>query len=595
MDLDDATTIADAIPTLSTVRARPMLSAERYDLGNPIGRGGMGEIFGARDKLIGRDVAIKRLRGEAPDRALERFMREACIQGRLEHPAIVPVHDLGVDADGVPYFVMKKLSGTTLAHVIAKPDPTKYSRQRLLRAFVDVCYAIELAHTRGCIHRDLKPANIVLGELGEVYVLDWGIAKVTGLAEPANPTPSPDSSELTIDGTAMGTPGYMSPEQARAEKDIDARSDVFSLGCVLFEILAGERMLPTSLSGVARALDALDARPSARAVNRDVPPELDAICVYATAVDRDARASSARELAVLVERYIDGDRDVEQRKKLAREHLDQATLAFTSSDTDSHRSAMRLAGRALALDPTLAGAAELVTRLMLEPPREIPEEVTQAVTQDRVADQRRIARVASFAFLAYATVFVMIAWLGFAAPAYPIVFSVLLVANVGTLAWYQRARQPRPILPMLLASGALVTLMARMFSPFLIGPGLAAVTAMAFSLGLIPLTRKATIAVIAVHVAAVLGPWIVEELGWITRTFELRTDSIVMFSPGLKDDAASHYQTNIYALAIYTVVLVATAVYLALGVRGAELRARHALHLQAWQLRQLVPVKVRVG
>ena len=132
----------------------------------------MGEVVLARDQQLDRDVAIKRLRSANPSPAtVQRFLREAKIQARLDHPSIVPVHQLGSDASGQPYFVMKRLSGTTLAAHIRKV--TK-SPQELLRAFVDVCLAIDFAHQRGVIHRDLKPENVMLGEYGEVYVIDWG-------------------------------------------------------------------------------------------------------------------------------------------------------------------------------------------------------------------------------------------------------------------------------------------------------------------------------------------------------------------------------------------------------------------------------------
>jgi serine/threonine-protein kinase len=592
MDLESDQTIADSIPTVASIENRPLLSAERYTLGDVIGRGGMGEVYSARDRLMGREVAIKRLRGEYPDRALDRFMREACIQGRLEHPAIVPVHDLGVDADGVPFFVMKRLAGTTLTQILAKPDPQKHSRQRLLRAFVDVCYAMELAHSRGCVHRDLKPSNIVLGELGEVYVIDWGIAKVAGLSEPDITTPSPDDSELTVEGVALGTPGYMAPEQQRGDRDVDARADVFSLGCVLFEILTGQRLLPTSLSAISEVLPKLDARPSVRATQRDIAPELDSICVFATSINREHRPASARELAILVEKFLDGDRDLELRKRLAREQLDEATKAFEASDeTNSHRTAMRHAGRALALDPTLIGAAELVGRLMLEPPRDVPEEVTKAITQDHVTDQQRAGRVGAFAYLGYIAVFVMVSSLGFSSPIYPILFSLFIVLNIALLAWYTRATAPRPILPLLLSSAAIIALMARMFSPFLIGPGLAAVTSMGFMLGIVPVTRAATIAVVLFHLGAIMVPWIIEELGWISRSFELTSSATIIYAPGLRVEDSAPPFSHTLVLAAYAVVLVIAAVYMAATIRRTEMAARRSLHLQAWQLRQLVPIK----
>jgi len=161
------------------------------------------------------DVAIKRLRMTEPSPdALTRFLREARIQGRLEHPAIVPIHDLGVDADGRPFFTMKRLAGTTLAERIKGGDP-----RRLLRAFVDVCLAVELAHVRGVVHRDLKPSNVFLCNASDqsartVKVLDFGISKVLE----QGPVPV-----ITTLLSVMGTPQYMSPEQVRSVRDVDAR------------------------------------------------------------------------------------------------------------------------------------------------------------------------------------------------------------------------------------------------------------------------------------------------------------------------------------------------------------------------------------
>ena len=151
----------------------PELEA-RYKLGGVLGRGGMGEVRFAHDVRVDREVAVKLMRPEQRDEAsIARFFLEARVQARLDHPAVVPVHDLGIDAHGNPYFVMKRLAGTTLSAVLAQTgaDPAvraKWSRRQLLAHFIDVCLAVELAHTRGVIHRDLKPSNIMLGDFGEV-------------------------------------------------------------------------------------------------------------------------------------------------------------------------------------------------------------------------------------------------------------------------------------------------------------------------------------------------------------------------------------------------------------------------------------------
>jgi serine/threonine-protein kinase len=149
------------------------VSPPSYEVLEVIGKGGSGEVRLVRDRKIGRSVALKRLRTEHPTRdEIDRFLREAKIQARLDHPAIVPVYELSFDSAARPYFTMKRLAGTTLGDSRAK-------LQRHLRAFVDVCQAISFAHARGVVHRDLKPSNIMLGEYGEVYVLDWGVARQT--------------------------------------------------------------------------------------------------------------------------------------------------------------------------------------------------------------------------------------------------------------------------------------------------------------------------------------------------------------------------------------------------------------------------------
>ena len=325
---------------------QPRLSDCRYRFGEPIGVGGMGEVLLARDNQLGRDVAVKRLRSANPShRQVARFLREARIQGRLAHPAIPPVHELGWTSDGQPYFAMKRLAGTTLQEILSVRDK-RFTLQRLLRAFADVCFAVEFAHVHGVIHRDLKPANIMVGDLGEVYVLDWGIAKVIGEADSFD--------DISYDGLAsdagdvVGTRSFMSPEQDNAEADVDARADVYSLGRVLEEILAAQD---------------------------NAPPELAAAVASATVADRAARLATPRELGDLVQRYLDSDRD----HLLAAEHLARARTAFAAGDA-LRRTAMREAGRALSLDPEQEGAAELIGRLTTEPPRAIAASSSRPAT-----------------------------------------------------------------------------------------------------------------------------------------------------------------------------------------------------------------------
>jgi serine/threonine protein kinase len=237
----------------------------KYDIAGQVAQGGMGAILSARDKAIGRTVAMKVLLDGAkadPNDQL-RFQREAQILGQLEHPNIVPMHELGTDQQGQPYYTMKFVQGRNLKDVLkAIKDGDaetlqQYSLSQLLTVFQKVCDAIAYAHSKGVIHRDLKPENIMLGQFGEVLVMDWGLAKVLGEKaeggkrkaenEPAagSETGAPDGGvqaeapDLTLDGHVMGTPQFMAPEQAEGRvADMDERTDIFALGGLLYNVLS---------------------------------------------------------------------------------------------------------------------------------------------------------------------------------------------------------------------------------------------------------------------------------------------------------------------------------------------------------------------
>src|ERR1700685_2536714 len=235
-----------AIERLRAGAGEPDLAGTRYRLLERVARGGMGVVYAARDEKLERRVALKVLDVPGTDGDLaNRLMREARVLARLEHPGIVPVHDAGTLADGRVFYAMKFVEGQRLDQYIeslaSPPDR--------LRIFLRICDAVAFAHARGVLHRDLKPANVMVGPFGEVLVLDWGLAKI--LREPAcvSTEPGPDVtilhlsspagtarnatevSAVTAIGTIMGTPGYMSPEQARGDNaHLDERSDIFSLG-----------------------------------------------------------------------------------------------------------------------------------------------------------------------------------------------------------------------------------------------------------------------------------------------------------------------------------------------------------------------------
>ncbi|HSD89743.1 MAG TPA: serine/threonine-protein kinase [Kofleriaceae bacterium] len=559
--------------------------AGRYKLGRRIGKGGMGEVMAARDEQVARDVAVKRMRSADPsEKAIRRFLREAMVQGRLEHPAVVPVHEIGRDADGLPFFVMKKLTGTQLAKLLE--DRTSMPLQRVLRAFADVCLAVEFAHVRGVVHRDLKPDNIMLGDFGEVYVLDWGVAKIIGEAEDGDfaDIGSGSGEHATRAGTAIGTPGYMAPEQVRGLADIDGRADVYTLGCLLFEILAGEPLHPRGQAGMEAALAGGDARPSVRAPDREIAPELDALCVAATQVERADRIQTARDLGERVERYLDGDRDLALRRSLARDHLDRARSAFAADSAENRRTAMREAAGALALDPALSGAAELVARLMLEPPRETPPEVTEAMHDFDVRDAKEIARAGLWAVIGTLLFLPLVFWMAPHASSVPLLTAFLLLD--GAVAYLAiRMQTPRPGL-VVIANTIIVITVARMFSPILIAPGVAASLGMAMVLTPRFSWLGSPVTIGVLMVGAILVPLGLELFGAVSETMSVSPQGVLFHGPAL--DGAREAPT-IAVSALYAACLVGASVFAGYQMRARAVAAAKHLQMQAWQLRQLVP------
>ncbi|HTL33739.1 MAG TPA: serine/threonine-protein kinase [Kofleriaceae bacterium] len=566
-------------PSLGPVRSPD----PRYGLRTLLGKGGMGEVWLAHDNRIDREIAVKLIRGADDPDLVARFLREARVQGRLEHPAVVPVHDLGT-GPGAPYIAMKRLTGTTLADVMSARDQTKWPRRTLLARFVDVCLAVEFAHQRGVIHRDLKPANIMLGDFGEAYVLDWGLARVAGdsadesVVRPSDRVGDSGGGQTEV-GEMLGTPGYMPPEQMRGEP-IDARADVFALGCILFEILAGQPAIPRDkiydLTLVAPCY-----RPSER--SPDVPPELDAVVVRATALSRDDRHGTARALADEVQRFLDGDRDVERRRELSAEHTERARTLAAKGDIESRADAMREAGSAIALDASNRDAQAVLMRLLLDRPKQLPSEVKKKIDQDR---QRAFLPVIKGMIGVYGAAVLLIAFvlLRGASWTWPLIAlaieNTLMTVSLSVAVWRRWYVGRGLYLYGCALHTAILMTVGFSLGPLMLMPSLL--------FGSLPIMIVAPImrtprAVFAAHMIALGVPLVLERLHVLPSTFSTTGNSIIL-APGV-GIAGSTLVIVIIAMMFCEMVGLAWVLD---GQRREQDRAQETVELQSWQFAQLV-------
>lgn len=350
----------------------------RYRMGGEFARGGLGRIIEAFDYRLKRTVAIKELLSRSPE-AEVRFVREALITSRLQHPNIVPVHEAGRWPEGERFYAMKLVDGRTLADELEAAD-SESERLKLLPAVIDVCGAIAYAHSQGILHRDLKPANVLVGAFGETVLLDWGLAKDLRARDGGSSGDGPlRRKDETAEGVVVGTPPYMAPEQAAA-RPTDERSDVYALGAMLYHVLSGRRpyadvrpidVLKAVITGPPAALSALSP---------DMPPDLLAIVNKAMARDPDDRYPTAKEMAEELVRFQTG--------QLVAAH-DYSALEMIRRFFLRHTAAISIA--LLAFCALVAGGAWSLRRIDQER-RQAMESAEEALTR---LDQFRLERARS--------------------------------------------------------------------------------------------------------------------------------------------------------------------------------------------------------
>ncbi len=524
----------------SSLAEPPPFRAERYRPGDELGHGGMGIVYRCHDSRLGRDVAVKVQRD--PDASRERFLREARLHSRLQHPAIVPVYDLDTARDGRDFLVMREIEGHTLRKELSarKRGDGKFGRRALLTAFSRVCMAIDYCHRRGVLHRDLKPENVMLGEFGEVYIVDWGLAVEHG-----------ESSSRV-----GGTKGYSAPEQLAGTNS--ERGDVYSLGAILLDIL-GE--------------------------DDDAPPELVALGRRAIAEHPDDRPGSARELSEAVERFLEGERDLALRKRLADDSAREALRMATEPGVASQRAALQLAGRALVLDPDHPDARSVLHHLLTSTPAELPKEVA---TETRSTTEVAIRASAAAGAWGFASLFALMPFelaMGVIDTRWFIARAVLAASAIVACAGLARRWWPAS-LPAVAGAFAisLLSMMSSslLASPFIMIPSLGALIAAA--LGLLAGRRwLAGTSLVAATVIAI--PLALELLGVLPRSFEM-TSAGLLIRPRLVEFPPT--------LTIVYLLLKEVAVIGAVGAMMGRFQAvlaktKQEVAVHAWQLEQLLP------
>jgi eukaryotic-like serine/threonine-protein kinase len=603
----DATTLNNAISVRSnSLRPppQPVTFDERYRFEAKLGEGGMGIVSLCLDRAIGRSVAMKVVRDtdSAGEHGVSRFLREARVQGQLEHPSIVPVYDLGIDPRGHAFFTMKRVRGTTLFDVIGDlregREDSRWSRRRLLSAFGNVCLAVDFAHQHGVIHRDLKPANVMLGDFGEVYVLDWGVARVA-MDVPVSDRLDVEATDAIAASAVLGTPGYMAPEQIKADNAVMGPwTDVYALGCVLYELLTLEALIEPGVAAdmLSQTLKGVDARASERAPDANVPPELEALIVKATALDPRERMQSARELSDALEAFLDGERDIELRRELASQHAERASIAASRARTEDNpsfeerRNALREVSRALALDPDNADALDILVKLMAQPPRRLPEEVDAAMASNQRHRLRRVSRIGSAAYSCVLLYLPFLLWSGVRNWPSILLLYVCALAAAGSSFVASIRKQPREleVFGALILSNIAFAATAPLFGPLVLMPTLITVNTMGYALNL---TRRQRPFAIALGCVASFVPLLLLLLNLLPGTYVFEADRMIITAGAL------HLPRIPTLVMLFSLGLGATIIgsITVARMRDALDDAERQIYLYAWHLREFLPEAARAS
>jgi len=593
--------------------------AARYEAGPLLGQGGMGEVVLHKDHRIGRHVARKTLLREMNgERALARFVREVRVQGQLEHPSVVPVYDFGPGADGVPFFTMKRVRGETLAHILERLLARdagyvgRFSRHKLLAAFRQVCLAVEYAHLRGVAHRDLKPSNIMLGDFGEVYVLDWGLAKLRSDGDASVDSAVPDDSvrnpardraskptdtDRTGAGDVIGTPAYMAPEQfGPGDNRFDVRQDIFALGAILFEILTLVRYRPgasfaTLLPSLVREVDrARPVRPSEKA--SDVSPELDQACVRALATQPSERLASAGALADVIERYLEGDRDQGVRKAMASKLLASARARTEAGDHagdaeqgSSRVLAMRDAIKALALLPDDVEAQRMLLSLMVDGSGTLPAEAEREFEAHDFEVDAHGLRLGSLGLVSWFLAVPLAIWIGVRDWVSVGTMAALTLTTIGyilgVLRRRSRTRRDALVIASLLATTLAIS--SCWLGPFVLVPVSASSMAILFASRS---QRRERPWLVVIWGLAILAPFAVELLHVFPPAYSFRGGELVLHARALDLPQG----LTLVALAYTSFTFMLLTMLLVGQLREKQHDGDRKLFVQAWHLRQLFPV-----